>query len=77
MNLIEYSYSDYVIEWAIPISTLGLTANKMRMEFNVTGTGVTTETWAYQWESGVGTYTLAAPPRARRPDDCRRRRLPE
>ena len=32
------------------------------MEFNVTGTGVTTETWAYQWESGVGTYTIATAP---------------
>ena len=53
---------DYVIEWAIPISSLGLTTNKMRMEFNVTGGDVTTETWAYQWESGVGTYTIAPPP---------------
>jgi len=62
LELISYSYSDYVIEWAVPIGALGLTANKMRMEFNVTGTGVTAETWAYQWESGVGTYTVAAPP---------------
>jgi hypothetical protein len=62
LGLINYSYSDLVIEWAIPISALELTTNKMRMEFNVTGEGVTTETWAYQWESGVGTYTLAAPP---------------
>jgi hypothetical protein len=62
VGLIEYSYSDMVIEWAIPVSSLGLTTNKMRMEFNVTGTGVTNETWAYQWESGVGTYTIAPPP---------------
>jgi hypothetical protein len=62
MGLIDYSYSDYVIEWAIPISSLGLTTNKMRVELYVTGGDVTTETWAYQWESGVGTYTLAAPP---------------
>ena len=62
LGLIDYSYSDYVIEWAIPIASLGLTTNKMRMEFNVTGAGVTSETWAYQWESGVGTYTLATPP---------------
>ncbi len=62
ISLIEYAYSDLVIEWAIPISSLGLTTNKMKMEFNVTGDGVTTETWAYQWESGVGTYTLATPP---------------
>ena len=62
LDLINYSYSDYVIEWAIPISSLGLTNNKMRIEFYVTGGDVTTETWAFQWESGVGTYTLAAPP---------------
>ena len=62
IGLINYSYTDYVVEWAIPISSLGLTGNKMRMEFYVTGGDVTTETWAYQWESGVGTYTLASPP---------------
>ena len=62
LGLINYSYSDLVIEWAIPVSALGITSNKMRMEFNVTGAGVTTETWAYQYESGVGTYTLATPP---------------
>jgi len=31
--------------WSIPISALGLTTNQKRMEFNVTGDGVTTETW--------------------------------
>ncbi|MEI6391929.1 MAG: Ig-like domain-containing protein [Verrucomicrobiota bacterium] len=62
MGLINYSNSDLVIEWAIPIGSLGLTTNRMRMEFNVTGGDVTTETWAYQWESGVGIYTMATPP---------------
>ena len=62
LGLIGYSYSGLVTEWAIPISALGLTTNQMRMEFNVTGAGVTTETWAYQWESGVGTYTIAVVP---------------
>ena len=62
VGLINYSYSDLVTEWAIPISALGMTGNQMRMEFNATGTGVTTETWAYQWESGVGTYTIAVVP---------------
>jgi hypothetical protein len=61
-GLISYSYSDLVTEWAIPISALGLTTDKMRMEFNATGAGVTTETWAYQFESGVGTYTIAVVP---------------
>jgi hypothetical protein len=61
-GLIGYSYSDLVTEWAIPLSALGLTTDKMRMEFNATGTGVTAETWAYQFESGVGTYTLAVVP---------------
>jgi hypothetical protein len=67
LGLIDYSYSDYVIEWAIPLSALGLTSNQMRLEFNVTGAGVTTETWAYQWESGVGTYTLGTAPPATPP----------
>ncbi|MCX6923264.1 MAG: Ig-like domain-containing protein [Verrucomicrobia bacterium] len=62
VNLISYSYSDLVIEWAIPISSLALTTNKMRIEFNASGGDVTTETWAYQWESGVGTYTIATAP---------------
>jgi hypothetical protein len=62
LGLISYSYSDLVTEWAIPISALGLTTDQMRMEFNVTGDGVTAETWAYQYESGVGTYTIATVP---------------
>jgi hypothetical protein len=62
LGLISYSYSDLVIEWAIPISSLGLTTNTMRMEFNVSGGDVTAETWARQPESGVGTYTIATPP---------------
>ena len=60
VGLIDYSYSGLVTEWAIPISALGLTTDQMRMEFNVTGGGAT-ETWAYQWESSVGTYTVAVP----------------
>ncbi len=62
LDLIGYSYSGLVTEWAIPISALGLTGNQMRMEFNATGTGTTAETWAYQWESGVGTYTIGVVP---------------
>lgn len=59
--LIGYSYSDSLIEWAIPLSALG-NPSQMRMEFNVTGSGVSTETWADQYESGVSTYTLATAP---------------
>jgi len=73
VTLINYSYTDHVIEWAIPISSLGLTANKMRMEFYVTGGDVTAETWAYQWESGVAP-TRSPPALRRRSDDCRSRR---
>ena len=62
LGLINYSYSDLVTEWAIPINALGLTTGQMRMEFNATGAGVTAETWAYQYESGVGTYTIATVP---------------
>jgi hypothetical protein len=60
-TLISYAYSDSLIEWAIPLSALG-NPSQMRMEFNVTGSGVTTETWADQYESGVSTYTLAVAP---------------
>ncbi len=62
LDVIQYAYSDYVIEWAVPLSALGTNTTQMKMEFDVTGGDVTTETWAYQWESGVGTYTLATPP---------------
>jgi hypothetical protein len=61
LGLIGYSYSDTLTEWAIPLSALG-TPSQMRMEFNVTGSGVTAETWAYQFESGASTYTLATAP---------------
>ena len=60
-SLINYAYSGSLIEWAIPLSALG-NPSQMRMEFNVTGSGVTTETWAYQYESGVSTYTVAVEP---------------
>ena len=60
-SLINYAYSDSLIEWAIPLSALG-NPSQMHMEFNVTGAGVTTETWANQFESGVSTYTLAVAP---------------
>lgn len=68
VGLIEYAYTDQVMEWAIPIGSLGLTTNQLRMEFSVSGEGITTETWAYQWESGVGTYTLASAPPATPPE---------
>lgn len=62
LGLMTYAYSDSLVEWAIPISMLGLTTNQMRMEFSVTGGDVTTETWASQYESGASAYTLASPP---------------
>lgn len=68
LGLIEYASSDTAIEWAIPLSSLGATTNRIRMEFSVSGESVTTETWAYQWESGVGTYTIAAAPPATPPE---------
>lgn len=53
---------DPLIELAIPFSSLGLTSNKMRMEFYVGGGDVTQNTWAAAEEANVGTYTLATPP---------------
>lgn len=61
-NLITYSYSASTIEWAIPLSALGMTTNQLRMEFNVTGGDVTVETWAHLSEANVGTFTLGVIP---------------
>ncbi|MCZ7591665.1 MAG: PEP-CTERM sorting domain-containing protein [Kiritimatiellae bacterium] len=36
--------------------------DSMRIEFNVTGSGVLTETWANASESSVGTYQFAVIP---------------
>lgn len=63
INTITYSYTDSAIELSIPLAELGLAGgDSARVEFHVTGTGVTTETWANQTESLVGTYTVAVIP---------------
>ena len=59
LGLISYSFSDNFIEWDIPRAQLG-GSTQARLEFHVTG-GVGTETWAYEWESSVGTYTFGVP----------------
>ena len=60
LGLITYSYSDSFIEWAIPRVQLDETS-EARLEFNVTGTGVTIETWADLNEAKVGIYTFGIP----------------
>lgn len=54
-----YSFIDDVIELSIPLHWLGLSGDSVVMEFNVTGTGITTETWASKSEAEAETYTLA------------------
>jgi len=58
---INYSYSDNFIEWAIPLNQINFSNHQAKLEFHVTGGSVSTETWAYEWESSVGTYTESIP----------------
>jgi len=62
LGLITYSYSDDIAELSVPLSLLGLSGgDSVVAEFNVTGTGITAETWANAFESGAETYTVAIP----------------
>lgn len=60
VNSILYSTSEdgKVLEWKIPRSSLGIPAGNtdILLEFNVSGPGVSVETWANQTESSVGRY---------------------
>jgi len=58
---INYSYSADFIEWSIPLNLINLANHQAKLEFHVTGGSVSTETWAYEWESSVGTYTQSIP----------------
>lgn len=63
LGTFNYSYSDNIIEWALPrsqVESAGI--SKLYMEFNVAGSGVGTETWAHYWEGGVSTYTVIPEP---------------
>jgi len=56
---ITYSYSDDIIEMSLPLSLLGVSVgDSLVVELNVGGTGITTETWAGEFESSAKTYTL-------------------
>lgn len=56
----EYSYVDDVVELSIPLHWLGLSTNdSFVVELNITGKGVTTESWASKLETGAETYTPA------------------
>ena len=60
---ITYSFSDSVVEYAVPRTHLAMGTNdKARLEFTVSGGDVTVETWAHVVESQVKTYTFAASP---------------
>ena len=56
---ITYSYSNDVVEMSVPLTSLGLApGDSVVVELNVSGTGVSTETWASEFESGAKTYVL-------------------
>ncbi|MFT3784861.1 MAG: PEP-CTERM sorting domain-containing protein [Tepidisphaeraceae bacterium] len=59
-DVMNYSYSGNVAEWAIPLATIGNPSNVV-MEFNVTGAGASGETWANSWEGGAKTYAIVVP----------------
>lgn len=63
ISTIAYSYNDDAIELSVPLSALGLSGgDTARVLLNVTGAGVTTETWASEFESGAENYTVALVP---------------
>lgn len=62
VGALTYSFSDNVIEWSIPLSYFGDGVTGITMTFNVTGGGITGETWAPSSESVAKTYTLATIP---------------
>ena len=63
LGLVSYSFSDDIAEISVPLSNLGVSGgDNLVAEFNVSGDGVTTETWASQYESNAETYTVAAIP---------------
>jgi len=61
LGLISYSYSDDIIELSIPLSWLGVVDDSIVVELNVTGTGITTETWAHESEASAKTYPVVVP----------------
>lgn len=58
LGSIEYAYSDDVAELAIPLSLLNVSGGSCVVELNVTGTGITTETWASEFETAAKTYSI-------------------
>ena len=59
LGLISYSYSNDVVELSVPLSSLGVSVGDSFVAlFNVSGTGITTETWAAEFETAAKTFTL-------------------
>lgn len=55
VGLIEFSYTDSMLEWGLPRSLLG-DSDRVVLEFSVTGGSVTEATWAHAAESAAKTY---------------------
>jgi len=62
LGLVKYAYSNDVAEISVSLPSLGLSGSSFVVELNVTGTGVSTETWASQYESDAKTFTLSTSP---------------
>lgn len=61
LNTFSYSFTGDTMEWSIPLELLG-NPNSLVVELNSNGTGANGESWAFAWESGAKTYTIAPLP---------------
>jgi len=56
---ITYAFDDDIVEMSVPLNLLGVAGgDSLVIELNVSGTGVATETWASQYETGAKTYSV-------------------
>ncbi len=62
LGLVKYAYSNDIVEISVPLSLLGISGSSFVAELNVTGSGVSTETWASQYESDAKTFNLSTSP---------------
>jgi hypothetical protein len=61
VGLIEYSFTDSILEWGIPRNLLGSgDSDRVVVEFSVSGGSVTTATWAHSAESAAKTHRFAS-----------------
>jgi len=56
---ITYAFGDDIVEMSVPLNLLGVAGgDSLVIELTVSGTGISTETWASEFESGAKTYVL-------------------